>query len=89
MNTEDFVQPMIQITQEEYKELLKAKFAVEKVNDYIHERDLKEAEKYGVLSLSESTTLRLLTGYVVGKDVTDAIERYKVANSTEDGGVKQ
>ena len=89
MNAEDFVQPMIEITQEEYKELLKAKFAVGKVNDYIHERDLKEAEKYGVLSLSESTTLRLLTGYVVGKDVMDAIEKYQKNNNTEDGGVKQ
>jgi|GEM_PF-1696372 len=81
MNAEDY----IQITQEEYKELLKAKFAVEKVNDYIRERDLKESEKYGVLSLSESTTLRLLTGYEVGKDVMDAIEKYQKNHNTEDG----
>ena len=89
MNTEDFVQPMIEITQEEYKELLRAKFSIEKVNDYIRERDLKESEKYGELSLSESTTLRLLTGYAVGTDVLNNIEKYKAAHNTEDGGVDQ
>lgn len=39
--------------------------------------------------MSESTTLRLLTGYAVGTDVLNNIEKYKAAHNTEDGGVDQ
>ena len=77
MNQDDYVQPMIEITQEEYGSLLQTETRMQMINDYIDMKDMESAILYGSHEDLINSTFRLLAGHKDKKELETAINNYK------------
>lgn len=77
MNKDDFVQPMIEITQEEYRTLLKAEERNEMLRKYIEAQDLESIKKYGYRSVIFDEPIRIICQYEDTEKVKKALEDRK------------
>lgn len=77
MNPDDYVEPMIVITQEEYRALLKAEERNEILRKYIEAQDLESIRKYGYRSVIFDEPIRIICQYEDTGKVKKALEDRK------------
>jgi transcriptional/translational regulatory protein YebC/TACO1 len=77
MNPDDYVEPMIVITQEEYKTLLKTEEREEMLRKYIEALDLESIELYGYKSVLFDESVRIICQYSDTEAVKTALEKRK------------
>ena len=81
MNQDDYVQPMIEITQVEYGSLLQTETRMQMVNQYIDIKDLESAKRYGCKDFAcTDGIIRMLLDHEDTNAVNEALFQYEENN---------